>query len=145
MYRSGSTPLGWCGSCIASHPGQYPGAGSLEEIDLIICIGVMHHMPDPQAGLHWLGRHLTDDGLLYLWLYNALGEHGRMLDRELVQLFTSVNKGKSTLEIVRALGITLSPTQYGLSADWPGSGMNTASKDVVEADAHPRDKISPQF
>jgi SAM-dependent methyltransferase len=123
--------------------GSIPDLDLSKKFDLIICFGVIHLMPDPQAGLHWLGEHLADDGLLHLWLYHALGEHGRMLDRELVQLFTSVDEGKSAMETVRALGVTLSLTQYGLPVDWPASGMSTASKDVMDADAFLNPIVEP--
>lgn len=118
--------------------GGIPDLDLPNEFDLIICCGVMHHMPDPPAGLRWLVEHLADDGLLFLWLYNALGEHGRMLDRELAQLFTSVDEGESALETVRALGLTLSLTQYGASqgAGWSGFGMSAAEQDVFDADAY---------
>jgi SAM-dependent methyltransferase len=123
--------------------GSIPDLDLSRKFDLIICFGVMHHMPDPRAGLRWLGRHLADDGLLHLWLYNALGEHGRMLDRELVQLFTSVDEGKSALETVRALGFTLSLAQYGLPAGWTGSGMSTEGQDVLDADAYLNPIVQP--
>jgi SAM-dependent methyltransferase len=123
--------------------GDIPDLDLPNKFDLIICFGVMHHMPNPRAGLRWLSEHLADDGLLHLWLYNALGEHGRMLDRELVQLFTSVDEGKSALETVRALGLTLSLAQYGFPAGWTGSGMSTAEKDAFDADAYLNPIVQP--
>jgi SAM-dependent methyltransferase len=123
--------------------GSIPDLELSKKFDLITCFGVLHHMPDPQAGLHWLSGHLAGDGLLHLWLYNALGEHGRMLDRELVQLFTSVDEGKSALETVRALGLTLSPTRYGATVDLIGSAMSTTRQDVLDADAYLNPIVQP--
>jgi SAM-dependent methyltransferase len=134
---------------IARHLAEYHGANNVEfvqgtipdldlpnKFDLITCFGVLHHMPDPRAGLRWLSEHLADDGLLHLWLYNALGEHGRMLDRELALLFTSIDEGKSGLETVHALGITLPQTQYGLPADQTEPELSAAEQDVFDADAY---------
>ncbi|MGH3550581.1 MAG: class I SAM-dependent methyltransferase [Pseudonocardiaceae bacterium] len=123
--------------------GSIPDLDLSKRFDMIICFGVLHHMANPRAGLHWLGEHLADDGLLHLWLYNALGEHGRMLDRELVQLFTSGDEGKSALETVRVLGLTLSLARYGLQADWPTPWMSTAKQDVFDADAYLNPIVQP--
>ncbi|MGH9566670.1 MAG: class I SAM-dependent methyltransferase, partial [Candidatus Angelobacter sp.] len=121
--------------------GSIPDLDLSKKFDLITCLGVMHHMQDPQAGLRWLSGHLADGGLLILWLYNAVGEHDRMLDRELVQLFTSVDEGKSALETVRALGFTLSLTRYGLPSDQPLPSV--LSKDVYDADAYLNPIVQP--
>jgi 2-polyprenyl-3-methyl-5-hydroxy-6-metoxy-1,4-benzoquinol methylase len=47
------------------------GLGELrEQFDLIYCVGVLHHMSDPQAGLRALLRLGTPRGLLKLGLYS---------------------------------------------------------------------------
>ena len=119
--------------------GNIPDLSFSEKFDLITCLGVLHHLPDPRVGLLWLSEHLAASGLLYLWLYNALGEHGRMLDRELVQLFTSIEEGESALEILRALGITLPLDQYG----WTGSENSVTEQDVIDADAYLNPIVQP--
>jgi SAM-dependent methyltransferase len=141
---------------IARHLAEYHGANNVEfvqgtipdldlpnKFDLITCFGVLHHMPDPRAGLRWLSEHLADDGLVHLWLYNALGAHGRMLDRELALLFTSIDEGKSGLETVHALGITLPQTQYGLPADQTEPELSAAEQDVFDADAYLNPIVQP--
>jgi SAM-dependent methyltransferase len=49
---------------------------NLEEkpFDVVLCIGVLHHLPDMQTGLERLVDHLTEDGVILLWLY---GKDGR--------------------------------------------------------------------
>lgn len=123
--------------------GSIPHLDFPKKFDLITCFGVLHHMPDPRAGLRWLCEHLTDDGLLHLWLYNALGEHGRMLDRELALLFTSIDEGKAALETLHALRLTLPQTQYGLPADQTEPELSTAEQDVFDADAYLNPIVQP--
>jgi SAM-dependent methyltransferase len=106
--------------------------------DLVVCSGVVHHMSDPAGGMAWLAGQLTDDGLLYVWLYHALGEHDRMLDRELVRLLA---KDDTDIPLVRSLGITLSSTRYGASAT---SGAPAGQEqDVLDADAYLNPVVRP--
>lgn len=49
---------------------------NLEEksFDVVLCIGVLHHLADMQEGLKRLVDHLAEDGIILLWLY---GKYGR--------------------------------------------------------------------
>ena len=38
-------------------------------IDFAYCIGVLHHLPDPEAGFAALAEHLKADGALFAWVY----------------------------------------------------------------------------
>jgi SAM-dependent methyltransferase len=49
------------------------GLGTFDYID---CCGVLHHLPDPQAGLRALAGALADDGGMGLMLYGQLGRTG---------------------------------------------------------------------
>jgi SAM-dependent methyltransferase len=104
--------------------------------DLITCLGVLHHLPDPRVGLRALAEHLAPTGHMLLWLYHSLGEHDRMLDRELVLLLTSRKDGRSGLDTVRALGLRLALARYGYPSGWTGTGLSPAEQDVVDADAY---------
>jgi SAM-dependent methyltransferase len=37
--------------------------------DFAFSIGVIHHLPDPEAGLKAVGRHVKPDGTLFAWVY----------------------------------------------------------------------------
>lgn len=123
--------------------GGIPSLNLSDRFDLITCYGVLHHMADPRAGLRWLAEHLTEDGLVHLWLYHALGEHGRMLDRELALLFTSIDEGRDALDTVDALGLSLPQTQYGLPADQADPELSAAEQDVFNADAYLNPLVQP--
>ncbi len=44
--------------------------------DKIVCTGVLHHLPDPEAGLRALGAVLEPDGVMHLMVYAAYGRAG---------------------------------------------------------------------
>lgn len=41
--------------------------------DLIYCVGVLHHLPDPGEGLASLARHLAPGGRIHVWVYGHEG------------------------------------------------------------------------
>jgi SAM-dependent methyltransferase len=52
-------------------------AGELErEFDLVVCTGVLHHLPDPLRGLGALSRVLAPGGVLHLMVYAPYGRTG---------------------------------------------------------------------
>jgi SAM-dependent methyltransferase len=55
--------------------------------DVIESVGVLHHLPDPEAGLASLARQLKPDGLMQLGLYRRAGRtHVAMARREIAEL-----------------------------------------------------------
>ncbi|MGB3442829.1 MAG: class I SAM-dependent methyltransferase [Actinophytocola sp.] len=120
--------------------GSVPDADLDTGFDLVVSTGVLHHLPDPRAGLTWAVDHLVEDGLLYLWFYGALGEHNRMLERELVHLLAEKPGAMPDLDTVHALGFRLSRTRYGPTADGGGS---TPVQSVVDADAYLNPIVTP--
>jgi SAM-dependent methyltransferase len=47
---------------------QLPG-----EFDLINCVGVLHHLPDPIRGIQALAKKLAPGGLMHIFVYGELG------------------------------------------------------------------------
>lgn len=86
---------------------------TLGKFDFILCMGVLHHLSNPQKGLKNILESLKEDGLLFLYLYGKLGGHKRMLNKKLISLL--LNKEKSNYELgiklVRELG--LNKFEYG--------------------------------
>lgn len=121
-----------------SVPEVDPGSDFDAGFDVVVSTGVLHHLPDPRAGLAWAVDRLVDDGLLYLWWYGALGEHHRMLDRELVRLLAERPGADPDLDTVRRLGLRLSRTRYGAAADG-GEG----TEQVADADAYLNPIVTP--
>lgn len=86
-----------------------------EQYDFVQAFGVVHHLEEPQQGLHNLCRALKEDGLLCLWLYHPLGEFERLTQRELLLTLWRHNwqdmaEGHMLLE---QLGLDLALQHYG--------------------------------
>ncbi|MEV8510700.1 aspartyl/asparaginyl beta-hydroxylase domain-containing protein [Dactylosporangium sp. NPDC051484] len=110
------------------------------QFDLIVCSGVLHHLPDPAAALRGLTARLSPDGLVYLWLYHEMGEYHRMLEHRLVSMFGAGDEGPD-LAVVRALGLSVSPTRYG---GQPGAAeLEPRDHDVLDADTYLNPIVRP--
>ena len=60
---------------------QLPG-----EFDLINCVGVLHHTPDPIRGIQALAKKLAPGGLLHIFVYGELGRWEIKLMQEAIAL-----------------------------------------------------------
>ncbi len=61
---------------------NFDGGG--KKYDMIECIGVLHHMKDPEAGLKSLLKHLKPDGKMWLGLYSAIARHDISVVRKMI-------------------------------------------------------------
>ncbi len=66
---------------------QIPG-----EFDLINCVGVLHHMPDPVRGLQALATKLKPGGILHIFVYAELGRWEIQLTQEAIALLQGPNR-----------------------------------------------------
>jgi len=114
-------------------------AGELgQSFDLIVCTGVLHHLPDPDAGLHSLRDVLRPQGAMRLMVYARYGRAGIYMMQEYCRL---VGVGSSDDEL-RDLGATLA----ALPPDHPIAAVLRREKDflrpesVADALLHPRDR-----
>jgi SAM-dependent methyltransferase len=70
---------------------QLPG-----EFDLINCVGVLHHTPDPIGGVQALAQKLAPGGLLHIFVYGALGRWEITLMQEAIALLQGDRRGDYT-------------------------------------------------
>ena len=54
------------------------------KFDIILCMGVLHHLSNPDTGLKNIKNVLEKDGIIFLYLYGKLGGHTRMLNKKLI-------------------------------------------------------------
>jgi SAM-dependent methyltransferase len=106
--------------------------------DLVVCTGVLHHLPDPDDGLRALRDVLRPSGAMRLMVYAHYGRAGIYMMQEycrLLEIKTSASDLKS-----------LSDTLKTLPADHPISGLMHRSKDFQRPEAmadallHPQDR-----
>ena len=104
----------------------------LGAFDVILCMGVLHHLSDPAQGLRNLVRSLAPDGLLFLYLYGAHGGRERMRRKRIVALL----RGRDTtdfehgIRLVKELGFD--SFEYG----WNLNVADEASRNTLIVDAY---------
>jgi SAM-dependent methyltransferase len=62
-----------------------PGNG-LGTFDVVLSMGVVHHLSDPAAGLRNIVTHMAEDGVLFLYIYGHHGGRERMRRKQIVSL-----------------------------------------------------------
>jgi SAM-dependent methyltransferase len=67
---------------------QLPG-----QFDLINCVGVLHHTPDPIRGLQALAKKLAPSGLLHIFVYGELGRWEIRLMQQAISLLQGQQQG----------------------------------------------------
>jgi SAM-dependent methyltransferase len=63
------------------------------EFDLINCVGVLHHLPDPIKGIKALAKKLAPSGLFHIFVYAELGRREIQLMQEAIALLQGKEKG----------------------------------------------------
>lgn len=86
---------------------QLPG-----EFELINCVGVLHHTPDPIRGIQALAKKLAPGGLLHIFVYGELGRWEIKLMQEAIALLQGDQRGDYSdgVQIGRQLFATLPET-----------------------------------
>jgi SAM-dependent methyltransferase len=67
---------------------QIPG-----EFDLINCVGVLHHLPDPIRGIQALAKKLAPGGLMHIFVYGELGRWEIQLMQKAIALIQGDQRG----------------------------------------------------
>lgn len=79
------------------------------EFDLINCVGVLHHMPDPIRGIQALATKLKPGGILHIFVYAELGRWEIQLTQEAIALLQGDQRGdyKDGVQVGRSLFASL--------------------------------------
>ncbi|UNU25842.1 class I SAM-dependent methyltransferase [Microcoleus vaginatus] len=75
------------------HLSLYDAAELQGEFDLINCVGVLHHLPDPIRGIQALAAKLADGGLMHIFVYAELGRWEIQLMQRAIALLQGPQKG----------------------------------------------------
>uniref|UniRef100_B8HPB0 Methyltransferase type 11 n=1 Tax=Cyanothece sp. (strain PCC 7425 / ATCC 29141) TaxID=395961 RepID=B8HPB0_CYAP4 len=66
------------------------------EFELINCVGVLHHLSDPIAGIQALAKKLAPGGLMHIFVYGELGRWEIKLMQEAIALLQGEQRGDYT-------------------------------------------------
>ncbi len=106
--------------------------------DMVVCTGVLHHLPDPDCGLRALRDVLRPSGAMRLMVYARYGRAGIYMMQEYCRLL-EIEASATDLRTLRA-------ALEALPADHPISGLLRRSKDfwrpeaMADALLHPQDR-----
>ena len=75
------------------HLSLYDAAQLEGEFDLINCVGVLHHLPDPIRGIQSLAAKLAPGGLMHIFVYAELGRWEIQLMQKAIALLQGNQRG----------------------------------------------------
>ncbi|HEY9808787.1 MAG TPA: class I SAM-dependent methyltransferase [Halomicronema sp.] len=75
------------------HLSLYDCAQLEGEFDLINCVGVLHHLPDPIRGIKALASKLAPGGLMHIFVYAELGRWEIQLMQKAISLLQADKRG----------------------------------------------------
>jgi SAM-dependent methyltransferase len=116
---------------------QIPG-----EFEMINCVGVLHHMPDPKRGIEALARKLAPGGILHIFVYGELGRFEIQLMQEAIGLLQGDRRGDYTdgVALGRQIFATLPDTNRLVSREksrW--SFENNRDENFADMYVHPQE------
>ncbi|XFA72504.1 class I SAM-dependent methyltransferase [Thermosynechococcaceae cyanobacterium Okahandja] len=75
------------------HRSLYDVAELGQIFDMINCVGVLHHLPDPQRGIQALAEVLAPGGILHIFVYGELGRWEIKLMQRAIALLQGAERG----------------------------------------------------
>ena len=108
------------------------------DFDLVVCIGVLHHLADPAKGMQALAGCLRPDGVASVMLY---GKYGRIGVDSLASVFHDVGLGQddSSVQVVRET-IPLLPVDHPVRSYLKNSSDLNAATSTVDTFLHGRQR-----
>jgi 2-polyprenyl-3-methyl-5-hydroxy-6-metoxy-1,4-benzoquinol methylase len=115
----------------------------LGRFDYITCLGVLHHLADPDRGLRALTEVLAEDGAVALMVYGRYGRLDVYAVQELMQLVNHETPDlRDQLGNLKAVLHGLSPAHFllrGRSREWLG-GIMASEANMVDTFLHAQDR-----
>ncbi len=109
-----------------------------ETFDLIVSTGVLHHLPDPDAGLRTLAPLLAPDGAFQVMLY---GRYARVGVYMMQEMFRRLGVGQSADDIAFARDVMAAlPAEHYLNWHRRRSGDLEHDSGLVDTLLHPVDR-----
>jgi len=121
-------------------------AGELEcQFDQIVCTGVLHHLPDPAAGIRALRRVLKPDGVLHLMVYAPYGRTGIYLIQELCRRAGILPSEQGLQQLMATLQVL--PTDHPIASILREAPDFRSTAGLADALLNPQDRAYsvPEF
>ncbi|MBE9100741.1 class I SAM-dependent methyltransferase [Vacuolonema iberomarrocanum] len=116
---------------------QLPG-----EFDLINCVGVLHHLPDPIRGIQALAPKLAPGGLMHIFVYGELGRSEIKLMQEAIALLQRDDPGnyREGVRVGRGIFAALPETNRLVQREKERWSMeNTRDENFADMYVHPQE------
>lgn len=112
---------------------------ALGTFDIVLSMGVIHHLSNPAQGLRNIVCNLSDDGLCFLYLYGRHGGRERLRRKGIVSLLLqeSGQDFERGISLIKELGFDSFEYGWNLGADQPES-RNTL---IVDAYLHVNENL----
>jgi SAM-dependent methyltransferase len=111
----------------------------LGQFDYINCVGVLHHLDDPDAGLSALKSVLKDRGAIALMVYGAIGRTGVYQMQELLRLSNrGCEEAEKIAQAKEVLGALPPGNWYGRAGDMYGDNQTDAG--IYDSLLHTQDR-----
>ncbi|MGG6263374.1 class I SAM-dependent methyltransferase [Leptolyngbya sp. AN03gr2] len=111
------------------------------QFDLINCVGVLHHLPDPIRGIRSLATKLAPGGLMHIFVYSELGRREIQLMQEAIALLQSDRSNyREGVAIGRQIFASLPPNNRLVRREQERWSMeNTRDECFADMYVHPRE------
>src|SRR6185369_3416935 len=106
--------------------------------DQIVCTGVLHHLPDPDAGVAALRQVLKRDGAMHLMVYGQYGRTGIYMLQEFCRRLDITATDDGIRDFTSALGSL--PPGHPLHALFRGASDFRSEGDLIDSLLHPQDR-----
>jgi SAM-dependent methyltransferase len=112
----------------------------LGRFDYIDCCGVLHHLPDPAAGLAILSSALDDAGGIGLMVYGALGRTGVYHVQHVLRQLAGGESDASRLDLAKRLLKQLPATNWFARNPFVRDHLNVGDAGVYDLLLHSQDR-----
>jgi SAM-dependent methyltransferase len=112
----------------------------LGRFDYIDCCGVLHHLPDPAAGLAILSRALDDNGGIGLMVYGAIGRTGVYHMQHVLRQLAGDESDAARLDLARRLLKQLPATNWFARNPFVRDHLNVGDAGLFDLLLHSQDR-----
>ncbi|MCI0430904.1 MAG: class I SAM-dependent methyltransferase [Rhodospirillales bacterium] len=113
---------------------------ALGQFDYIDCCGVLHHLPDPAAGLALLAAALKDDGGIGVMVYGALGRTGVYHLQAILRQLAADEPDTARLDLARRLLKQLPATNWFARNPFLRDHLNVGDAGLYDLLLHSQDR-----